>query len=394
MEWWFYFPTVFWCLWVFVAGLMVGSFLNVLIARLPYEKSIVWPSSRCFTCYKRIRLTDNVPILGYLRLGGKCRHCQAPFSARHIWVEVGTGLAFLGLFLAEIVFNCFGLPDVKFNPLGAGGGLPSWQAIALFCYHAVLISGLIAAAAIDAEHRIIPAQITYTTMAIGILGGALMPWPWPHPASAAPVLPAHVTMWTNPEFPVAIRNGVQPWPFWGPTFAFAPPGSWQLGLLNSILGALAGSVVVRVVKWLFETGLGREALGLGDADLLMMAGAFLGWQIPVMALFVGSFAALFLKVLETALQPPEGETPAPTPPTGTPVSPPPEPRELPFGPGLAIGVVVTWFAWPWLGPRLQFPFFDGTMMSVLGIVMAVGLLSASLFLRRPVEPAAPAPAAK
>jgi leader peptidase (prepilin peptidase) / N-methyltransferase len=392
MEWWFYLPTVFWCLTVFVAGLMIGSFLNVLIARLPYEKSILWPGSRCFACYRPIRFTDNVPILGYLRLGGKCRYCKTPYSARYLWIEVGTGLALLALFLAEVVFNWFGMPGVKFDPLGPGGaaaGAPSWAALALFGYHAVLVCGLIAAAVIDAEHRIIPTEITYTAMAIGILGGVLMPWPWPHPAAAGvPPLPTHVNIWTHPDFPAAVPLGVQPWPYWGPTPGFTPLGSWKLGLLNSVLGALVGSLVVRAVKWLFETGLGREALGLGDADLLMMTGAFLGWQIPVMALFIGSFAALILKVIEIALRPRSKA------PTGTPVSGPPEARELPFGPGLAIGVVVTWFAWPWLGPHLQFPFFDGLMMGILGGVMAVGLLAAALFMRRPVEEPTPAAAAR
>ncbi len=160
------------------------------------------------------------------------------------------------------------------------------------------------------------------------------------------------------------------------------PALWQLGLLNAVFRALAGSLVVRATKWLFETGLGREALGLGDADLLMMAGAFLGWQIPVLGMFVGAIAALLLKVVTMAFRPkaPPAATASPASPTGTPVTGPPEARELPFGPGLAIGVVVTWFAWPWLGPKLQFPFFDGTTMGVLVAVMGVGLLAAALML--------------
>ena len=361
---------------------MVGSFINVLVARLPYEKSIVWPSSRCFSCYRRVRLTDNVPVLGYLRLGGKCRFCAAPFSARYLWVEVGTGVAFLALFVAEVLFNWFGLPGVKYEHLGPDGGAPSARAIALFLYHAVLVSGLIAAAAVDAEHRIIPAQITYTALAVGVLGGALMPWPWPHPAAAAGAIPPSIP-WILEEVIGKVPTGVQLWPVWGPTFDFAPPGTWKLGLLNAVVGAVVGSLVVRATKWLFETGFGREALGLGDADLLMMAGAFLGWQVAVLSLFVGSFAALVLKVLEALLR--GGGAPAVPAPQGTPVSGPPDARELPFGPGLAVGVVVTWFAWPWLGPKVQFPFFDATMMSVLVGVMGVGLLAAALFLRRPVE---------
>lgn len=365
---------------------MIGSFLNVVIARLPYEKSLVWPSSRCFACYTKIRFTDNIPILGFLRLRGKCRNCRAPFSARYLWIEIGTGVAFLLLFIADVVVNWHNIPGMKYNPLGAEGAIPPIKFWCLFVYHAVLVSALIAAAAIDAEHRIIPTQITYGALAVGILGGALMPWPWPNPASLANTIPQGFP-WILEETVGKIPAGVQPWPFWGPTFAFAPPGSWQLGLLNSVIGALVGSLVVRATKWLFETGFGREALGLGDADLLMMACAFLGWQIPVLALFVGAFAALVLKVFEALLRSKESAQPATAMPTGTPVSGPPEARELPFGPGLALGVMITWFAWPWIGPRLQYPFFDGITMAILVFVMGGGLLAAALFMRRPVEPA-------
>src|SRR5258707_193192 len=128
MESWYYLSAAFWCLWVLATGLMVGSFINVLVARLPYEKSIVWPSSRCFSCYRKVRLTDNIPIIGYLRLGGKCRFCAAPFSARYLWVEVGTGLAFLALFVAEVIFNWHGLPGVKYDHLGLDGGIPTLRA--------------------------------------------------------------------------------------------------------------------------------------------------------------------------------------------------------------------------------------------------------------------------
>ena len=181
-----------------------------------------------------------------------------------------------------------------------------------------------------------------------------------------------------PEFWGLIPLAVQPWPFWGPTFQFAPPGSFQLGLLNGVIGALAGSLVVRIIRWVFGVGFGREALGLGDADLLMMAGAFLGWQIAVLSLFVGAFFAILLKALAAIVG---GAAPAPT----ADGQPPADARELPFGPGLAGGVVVTWFAWPWLGPKVQFVFFDGFMIGMAVIIMCVGLLAAGLLLRRAEE---------
>lgn len=348
---------------------MVGSFLNVLVARLPFEKSIIWPGSRCFSCFRSLRLTDNLPIIGYLRLRGRCRYCHAPFSSRYLWVELGTGLAFVGLFILEVLSDWQRIPGVKFDTVGTSP-IPSPAAIAMFVYHACLLSLLIASAVVDAEHRIIPPLIPYTGAVIGILGAALMPWPWPHPATAGVIPVAGLNpdaLWSLSEFWNKIPIGVQPWPFWGPVPAFAPPGTWQLGVLNAVLGALAGSLVVRWVKWLFEVGFGREALGLGDADLLLMAGAFLGWQIAVLSLFVGAFAALLLKLPGLLLGVAQrGE-----------VS-----HELPFGPGLALGVVATWMSWRWLGPKVQFIFYDLPTLGVVVVVLSVGMLAAGLLLRR------------
>ncbi|HEY2910068.1 MAG TPA: hypothetical protein VGI99_07465, partial [Gemmataceae bacterium] len=110
------------------------------------------------------------------------------------------------------------------------------------------------------------------------------------------------------------------------------------------------------------------------------AGAFLGWQPAVMSLFVGAFAALFVFKLPALLvnfvkgQPTE--------------------RELPFGPGLAVGIAICWLAWPWLGTRLQPVFFDWPTLAVTVGVVSVGMLAAGLLLRRPEEaPAAGEPAA-
>jgi leader peptidase (prepilin peptidase)/N-methyltransferase len=112
----------------------------------------------------------------------------------------------------------------------------------------------------------------------------------------------------------------------------------------------------------------------------MMAGAFLGWQIAVLSLFVGAITALLLKLLGLLL----GEG---SPEQGGDGAPPAEAdaRELPFGPGLALGVVVTWFGWKWIGPRVQFVFFDVVSFGLSVVVLCVGMLAAGLLLRRPEE---------
>ena len=148
MEWWFHAPIALCCLWVFILGLGIGSFLNVLIARLPYEKSIIWPSSRCFVCYKKIGILDNLPIVGYLMLRGKCRNCHAPFSSKYLWVELGTGIAFVLLFFIEIVTQATngpaGLtpwqntPGLAFPYIGTG--LPPLKTWVFFAFHALLLS--------------------------------------------------------------------------------------------------------------------------------------------------------------------------------------------------------------------------------------------------------------
>ena len=382
MEWWFYLPLAVTCLWVFVLGLGVGSFLNVLIVRLPFEKSIIWPGSRCGNCLRPIRLLDNLPIIGYLRLRGRCRFCQATFSSRYLWVELGTGLAFLGLFVIEIVTQGFGnvpglepwqdVPGLRASGLAAAG-FPPVRAWVYFFFHATLLSLLIAAAVIDAEHRIIPTEITYVGTLIGLIGATLMPWPWPSDPAILADIPAGFP-WTLPEAGAKIPTGATLWPFVGPPPEWAPAGSWQLGLLNGLIGAAAGMFVGRAIKFLFEVGLQKDALGLGDADLLMMIGAFLGWQPAVLALPVGSLVTLPVILPLMAYARLRGRSPG---------------NALPFGPGIAAGAVVVWLGWPVVGEFARV-LFDPVMVAVIAVIMGGGMLIAGLLLRRPTPPPIPA----
>src|SRR5579863_2768743 len=100
--------VAYWLFIVFVIGAIVGSFLNVVIARLPFEKSIIWPSSRCGKCQKPIRWYDNIPLISYLWLRGRCRACGQGFSVRYFIVELVCALGFTGLFYAEVIHNIHG----------------------------------------------------------------------------------------------------------------------------------------------------------------------------------------------------------------------------------------------------------------------------------------------
>jgi leader peptidase (prepilin peptidase)/N-methyltransferase len=134
-----------------VLGLIVGSYLNVVVYRLPRGVSTVWPRSRCTSCGAVIGARDNLPLVSYLLLRGRCRHCRAPISWRYPAIEALTGLLFVGCFLR------FGLS-------------PSALAAALFCCLMVIL------AAIDIEHMLLPDRITLPGIVVGL---ALAPWlPW------------------------------------------------------------------------------------------------------------------------------------------------------------------------------------------------------------------------
>jgi leader peptidase (prepilin peptidase)/N-methyltransferase len=309
----------------------------------------------------------NVPLLGYLLLRGKCRTCRAPFSAQYLWIELFTGLALVGLFTLEILLNWHNIPDfAKVKTAILTTGFPSGPAIVYFVLHAVLLVLLIAAAVIDAEHRFIPPQLTYVGTVIGLVGSTLCAWPWPTSASAAMSLIPPDMPWLLPEAASKIPTGMTLWPFMGPPPAWAPAGSWKLGLLNGLIGAAVGTAIVRAVKYLFEIGLDREALGLGDADLLMMVGAFLGWQVVVIGFFVGALAALVLLIPSLVLGVVRRQA----------VS-----RELSFGPGLALGVVATWLGWPWVSTEARV-LFEPIIVLIVVAVIGGGILIAGLLLRR------------
>ncbi len=358
----------FWFLCIFILGFVVGSFLNVCIARMPLEKSILWPGSTCGKCFKPIRWYDNLPLLSYLLLRGRCRNCGARYSIRYFLVELLAGLGFVGLFYLEVISNIHQWPGQ------ARVGIYPWERWVGFAFHAVLFSLLLAASFCDLDGRQIPLPLTLGGTLIGLIGATLLPWPFPYLSETealkgilayenlkAPYLKGEPLAWWELPPGIGPREALYPWPIWGPLPSWPEPGTWQMGLLTGLAGALAGTFLLRGVAFLFGMGLGKEALGLGDADLMMMAGAFLGWQPVVVAFFVSVVPALFVGVFQMIVR---------------------RDGSMPFGPSLAMGVIMTFLCWQWIGPRVQILFFWREVLIALVVLGAGFMLGAAFLLRK------------
>ncbi len=254
-----------------VLGALFGSFANVCIVRIPLEKSIVRPGSHCFACDAPIRWYDNIPIVSYFILRGRCRSCGASYSPRYLLTEAATALLVLAAYHQAIA-----------GP-AADEAIP--LRLAHFAVAALFLLALVVITFIDLDTKQIPDAITI------------------------------------PGIPVFFALGV--------LLGDHPLGDLVAGALGSY-----GAVGLLGDTWYFLTG--RDALGLGDAKLLALVGAFLGWQASVFALFGGAVvgSALLVPILIwRRIRSGAGEVLQ---------------FETPFGPFLAVASVVYLF----LGSRL------------------------------------------
>jgi len=155
-------PDWIWFVFIFAFGCCIGSFLNVVIYRLPRDKSLVTPPSACPACGKHIRFYDNIPLASWLLLGRKCRYCKASISPRYFLIELLTGLIFLGLFILYFQVN---LRDGLRSFVGGG-----WF---IYLLHIIMLGAFISASAIDLEYWIIPLSICWFVTAAGFIGSAV-----------------------------------------------------------------------------------------------------------------------------------------------------------------------------------------------------------------------------
>ena len=274
-------------------GACVGSFLNVVIYRLPKEESVVTPGSHC-ACGQPIKWHDNIPVLSWLLLRGRARCCGRKFSVRYPFVELLTA----GLFLA-----CW----LRFPPAVAVCG---W----------VLIGCLIAATFIDLDHFVIPDVFT---LGLAVAGGLL--------SLAVPALHGqHSGLFLADS----LRSG-----------------------FTALQGVLIGSGLVLWIGLLAEALLKKEAMGFGDVTFVGAIGAFCGWQGAVFALFGGAVVGTVWFAISLLIEKITGTRAAIAPPSETPEgekAPLAFGAHVPFGPMLAIagaayflwlrGPVLAWLA--------------------------------------------------
>ncbi len=300
-------------------GACVGSFLNVVIWRLPQEEPRqrhLGGRSRCPRCGVQIRWRDNIPVLGWLLLRGRGRCCGQRISLRYPLVEALTA----GLFLAFAVW-----PPGGFGPVvaQAGHGVEvDLTAAAAFGFHAVFGSLLIACTCIDFDTQLLPDALTKPGMAIGVLGGF-----WPGIAGA---------LTDDSATPLALRT-----------------------LLASLIGLAVGAASTWLIRATGSRIFRREAMGLGDVKFLGMIGAFLGWQGALLSLFLACVAGA---VLGGALALRSGFG-----------------LKIPFGPYLALGALVSLFA---AAPILdllfvQWPEWQRSSPTAQWLLLALALLSLS-----------------
>ena len=222
----------------FAFGLIFGSFLNVCIYRLPRNLSVVMPGSACPHCQRPIRFYDNVPVLSWIFLLGRCRNCKAPISPRYLVVELLTG----GLFLACYAYFGFTPATLK------------------YCTFGFLLLGLIFT---DVETMLLPDKLTLTGLGLGLLFSLVVPVN----DLASQLVPGLISMPVSSDV------------------------SWRLlSLLDSALGAVAGASFIYGVGAIYLRARGVEGMGLGDVKLMAMVGAFLGVKLTIFTIFAASIA--------------------------------------------------------------------------------------------------------
>jgi leader peptidase (prepilin peptidase)/N-methyltransferase len=222
----------------FVFGLLIGSFLNVCIHRWPRGRSVIRPRSHCVRCRKMIAWYDNIPLVSYIVLGGRCRYCKRKISIRYPLVELLTGLLFFYLVLTQ------------------GANL---AAVKICVFAAIMVALTFS----DLEKRILPDELTLGGAVIGFAFAFFVP---------VPDFTGQAVLWM---VGVTVEG-------------------WKKSIAEAAMGALLPAIFLYGGGWLYEKVRHREGLGLGDVKLIIMVGAFLGLRGALLTLILGSVSGSIL----------------------------------------------------------------------------------------------------
>lgn len=236
-------PDLLGYIFIFAFGVIVGSFLNVVIHRVPNEESIVFPNSACPKCGNAIKAYDNIPVISWLMLGGKCRNCKEKIAARYPLVELMTAFLYLIVYW-QIGFNWY---------------LP----VSL-----IFVSAMVSLIFIDAEHMILPNVITYPLLIFALLVRILFP------------------IFFTAEYFADLQHA--------PINNFADYPLWAVSLIGAMFGALVGGGSLWLVGELWKRLRGVDAMGMGDVKMMAAVGALLGWRLTLISIFLGAFSGAII----------------------------------------------------------------------------------------------------
>lgn len=269
--------TTFAIVWFFWLGAAMGSYLNVVVYRMPLGLASVAPDSRCPKCRTPIRWYDNVPIYSWLALRGRCRACREPISPRYLYVELLVGALFLLLLCVEIFSGGANLPG---RAMRGHSGLPviehfmQWELVGICFYHAVLVWFLAGMTMFRWDRHRIPAMFLITALILGFLP----PLVWPE---------------LRPLPGIAIR----------PDWLIRPLAGMVDGVLGFISGVIVGDAVALGAVWLIFGRFNRRSFAIAARELaipLTIAGVYLGWQATILIACLALVLLIAASVLRTA----------------------------------------------------------------------------------------------
>lgn len=230
----------------FVFGLLIGSFLNVVIFRLPREESIVFPGSHCPSCNTAIKPYDNIPVFSYLLLRGKCRNCGVRISPIYPAIELLTALLYLALFLF-------------------------YGRTAIFLANVVFVTFIIPLVFIDLYHKLLLNAITYPGFVVAVALRVLVP-----DTGQIESTRALLHLWALP--------------------------TWTVALISALIGALVGGGILWLIRELYFRFRHIEGMGMGDIKMMFMVGAFLGWELAILTIFAASLGGSLVGLIIAAVK--------------------------------------------------------------------------------------------